>query len=561
MTAKTKSERFRRLISHGFFAPELPPCFVSEDLAKYRQSVWKAINLIPPKKKGGSPPIQKYVSEPCSFYFPRYGRDDRKHGVINPVSYLAIAHTVSENFVALRNAAKKSKLSASPPVFDWTGERAVLRPSIDMRDDFRVDLSSRVEEYSVADIRAFFHSIYTHAIPWAIHGKKWAKKNRSLANFGNLLDLYCRNAQDGQTIGLPVGPDTSRLIAEVIASAVDEQLRTTLKISGQDASRYVDDYTVGSIEGVSGTASIAALRQAVSTFELELNNDKSEVVPTSVRQGSGWKQAIRAHIPRGNYNHDSFQRFFYEVGRVCSEQPDINIEKFAYQNARSAFVSADDWKKVQSALISAYRRNPSLVSFLAEILILREIKHNDVNKISLKVFLEARLPTLAQENRTGEIVWLLFLTLRLEIALEARKISPLFEIENGLVAILVNVADSRGLISGKVDYSLWRTSMHGDALYGPMWLYAYQSSMLGIGPIKKTTYIENDAFFAPILAKNISFLDIDAGFTSIDTVLRSRRSENQRIKTLRLDFMEDFDFETEEFDDEDFEFDEEVNLY
>lgn len=47
MTAKTKSERLRRLISHGYFAPELPPCFVSEGFAKYRTSILKGIDRLP----------------------------------------------------------------------------------------------------------------------------------------------------------------------------------------------------------------------------------------------------------------------------------------------------------------------------------------------------------------------------------------------------------------------------------------------------------------------------------------------------------------------------------
>jgi hypothetical protein len=43
ITARNPSARFRRLLSHGFFAPELPPCFVSEDLARYRVTIWRDI--------------------------------------------------------------------------------------------------------------------------------------------------------------------------------------------------------------------------------------------------------------------------------------------------------------------------------------------------------------------------------------------------------------------------------------------------------------------------------------------------------------------------------------
>lgn len=64
--------------------------------------------------------------------------------------------------------------------------RGVMRPSVDLRDDFRIDLSSRREEYVSADLRSFFHSIYTHSIPWAIYGKAWAKipANRGYTHYG-----------------------------------------------------------------------------------------------------------------------------------------------------------------------------------------------------------------------------------------------------------------------------------------------------------------------------------------------------------------------------------------
>ena len=342
MSARTKTQRFRRLISHGFFAPELPPCFVSHDLARYRENIWRAVEAIPPQQNNRPSGTKQFISEPSWFYFPRFGRDDRKHGVINPISYLAIAHTASTNFVQLRKIAKRSKLSASPLLFDWTGSRAIHRPSVDLRDDFRIDLATRRERFVEADLRAFFHSVYTHAIPWAIYGKTWAKRNRSNTHFGNLLDLYCRNAQDGQTIGLPVGPDTSRLIAEVIASAIDVQLQENLRLSGRDASRYIDDYTVGVDSGQSGEGTIASIRQAAGRFELELNNDKSAVHPTSLRFSSGWKEAARSFVPKEDKSKPAFLRFFYEVGRICTENPDINVEKFAFLNARSAFVNASD---------------------------------------------------------------------------------------------------------------------------------------------------------------------------------------------------------------------------
>lgn len=437
-----------------------------------------------------------------------------------------------------------------------------MRPSVELRDEFRIDLASRLEQFVVADIRAFFHSIYTHAIPWAIYGKVWAKENRSFNHFGNLLDLLCRNSQDGQTIGLPVGPDTSRLIAEVIASAVDLELKRRIKLHGRDASRYVDDYTIGVSDVYSGESLISALRQSAAMFELELNNDKSSIQPTSFRHNSGWKQAVLAYVPRTEFTKDKFRRFFYEVDRVCYEQSEINVEKYAFQNARSAFVHAEDWKYVQSQLISTYRRNSSLVSFLVEVVILREVEHSDIDKNLIKEFIEHRLVTLANENRTGEIIWFLFLAIRLELQLSAKPLKPLYDISNAFIAVLITYADDRGFISGDVNYETWDGCLNEAGLSGPMWLYAYEVVRHNLRPIESADFVSQNAFFKPLLAKRVSFLSIENGFASISSTLRERRGENARLNWLLNDFVEDFQIDTDEFEDDfDDEFEEEDEVY
>jgi hypothetical protein len=379
-TARTPSQRFKRLLSHGYFAPELPPCFVSGRFAERRNVIWRNIESVKLPSKDGKgytnkPAYKAYVSRTAWFNYPRFGRSDRRHGVPNPIAYMAIAKVLADNFVKLRSRTRKlSRLSTSPLVFDWTGTRAILRPTVDLLEEFRLDLSSRREEYISADIRAFYHSVYTHSIPWAIRGKAEAKKKRRDEHYSNLLDQLCRNAQDGQTIGLPVGPDTSRIMGELVASGVDAELMGNAELSLHDASRYVDDYTVSSADGRSAASLVAALRRAAAAFELELNQDKTAVVSTATASASGWKQAALAYRPeRTQYDPDRFKRFFYELGRVRDERPNINVERWALMNARSAFLGCDrdTWKVVTRHLINAYRRNSTLVSLFVELVIAR----------------------------------------------------------------------------------------------------------------------------------------------------------------------------------------------
>ncbi len=69
----------------------------------------------------------------------------------------------------------------------------------------------------VTDVSRYYGTIYTHIIPWIIHTKVIAKaKRKDLTLLGNLLDKKLRESNSGQTLGIPIGSDTSLVIAEII---------------------------------------------------------------------------------------------------------------------------------------------------------------------------------------------------------------------------------------------------------------------------------------------------------------------------------------------------------
>jgi len=184
-------------------------------------------------------------------------------------------------------------------------------------------------------------------------------------------------------------------------------------------------------------------------------------------------------------------------------------------------------------------------------LVLREIEHGDLDRTKLAGFLERRLPELAQENRTGEIIWLLLLVVRLEIELPSSRLTPLFNLENSMVALMLTYAAHRGTLSGTVDHSTWQQHLSGEGLKGPMWLYAYETVRNTTNPSTDRTFIEQDPFFSPLLNRNIRFFDPERGFASMGSELRLRRAENTRARILRQDFLDDFDIDLLEFDEGD----------
>lgn len=248
---------------------------------------------------------------------------------------------------------------------------------------------------------------------------------------------------------------------------------------------------------------------------------------------------------------------------MCEAHPDLNVEKFGLQNARSVLVNAEAWSPIQFNLINAYRRNSSLVSLLVEVSLLRQASHNDVDTDVLKEFLENRLPLLARSNRTGEIIWLLFLAIRLEVTLTANRLERLYSMENGLVALLVACLEFRGLLKGRADRSLWDASLTSEGLRGPMWPYAYEAINQDFLTRRSDNFIMQDDYFSLLRIKRVQFLNISRGYTSIDATLRTLRGENERMRRMREAFQEDGfdDFDDLGFEEEDGEISASDDIY
>lgn len=123
------------------------------------------------------------------------------------------------------------------------------------------------------DISKCFQSIYTHSITWAIRGKQFAKDNRHASYFEEKFDSLMRLSNWGETNGIVIGPEVSRIFAEVVLQAVDVRLT---RLVGEDVEirRYVDDYIIfGNDESVlDGVEN--CVREELQKFNLYLNDSK-----------------------------------------------------------------------------------------------------------------------------------------------------------------------------------------------------------------------------------------------------------------------------------------------
>ncbi|MGE6497108.1 antiviral reverse transcriptase Drt3b [Cupriavidus metallidurans] len=111
-------------------------------------------------------------------------------------------------------------------------------------------LEKRFRFMRTLDISKCFYHIYTHSVSWAIKDKKFAKLHSNSYSFEGRFDRLMQTVNYNETNGIVVGPELSRIFAEIILQEVDlsiqRELAQRMLVEGRDYSirRYVDDYAI-----------------------------------------------------------------------------------------------------------------------------------------------------------------------------------------------------------------------------------------------------------------------------------------------------------------------------
>lgn len=108
MLYHTKGARmldFSKLLSYGYFPPELPPCFTTEQFGSESEFIKTLINDESLWNKNTR------ASIPLSFSGYKSDNSRRKFAVANPAQFAKAAYLVSENSEELFKAFNKSSIA------------------------------------------------------------------------------------------------------------------------------------------------------------------------------------------------------------------------------------------------------------------------------------------------------------------------------------------------------------------------------------------------------------------------------------------------------------------
>lgn len=138
------------------------------------------------------------------------------------------------------------------------------------------------------DVQSCFDSIYTHSISWAIGGGKTSFKEnfkRRDYSFGGVWDELMREMNYNETNGIAIGPEFSRLFAEVILQHIDKRVDTSLSDKhgfkfNKDyvCYRYVDDYFFFYNDQKVCDQAMLLFTNVLKEFKMTISSEKTECI-------------------------------------------------------------------------------------------------------------------------------------------------------------------------------------------------------------------------------------------------------------------------------------------
>lgn len=160
------------------------------------------------------------------------------------------------------------------------GENTRLHKFFESFDYLR--LEKQYSQFCSMDISKCFDSIYTHSIAWAIKTKEYTKRHIGLDGvFGDIFDQVMRCSNYNETAGIPIGPEVSRIFAEIIFQEIDERIEKKLQAAGLKVDidysmrRYVDDFFIFTNSDLISNQIMRVVQAECKAYKLNINEAKS----------------------------------------------------------------------------------------------------------------------------------------------------------------------------------------------------------------------------------------------------------------------------------------------
>lgn len=188
-------------------------------------------------------------------------------------------------------------------------------------------------EYVVsADISNCYPSIYSHALAWALRGKRGKPSATEENDWIEELDRHCRYTRGGRTNGIPIGPDTSSILSEILLTQVDLALQEK---EFEKVVRRIDDYTFYATDEQEAKRFLRDLNLTLRYYDLSLNEKKTKITPIKSYIERHWPDRLNQFTFAPPYNgknqlgSPSVEAYINTALRLAGEEKNWATLKYA----------------------------------------------------------------------------------------------------------------------------------------------------------------------------------------------------------------------------------------
>jgi Reverse transcriptase (RNA-dependent DNA polymerase) len=523
----SRSAITRALLSNGYFPKELPPVFTTVDFGKNSEAIiadWENLGIfrVKPAKKFNNIGGKKFrgrfsyegvpQAEPEILSKPKKLYERRNVHITHPVPQALLAREVANNWVHIQKWLSKQNFSEDEIVVGDQYERAIKGINFAVHRAKTGYLEATSDWLVKTDITRFYPSIYTHSIAWAAYGKEKVKSSLKVyeGTLADRLDLLVRSCNRNQTVGIPIGPETSRIIAEIISSRIDFDFASALpEIPQQNIDRLQDDWTVGSqtLEGAENIISV--ISKCYRDYGLEINGSKTSVTHLLSSKQASWQSEISAFLShrRDGLDGTRLREFLALCLRLQLGHPSEAVLNYALSIVEGLRILRKDLEIVESFLLKVAAISPISMDRVCRIIL--NIEHS-IGGLS-KERITNRFVSLAEkyfENGSlYEVIWLLYAIRGMKKPFHSKKIMLLSEnVQSSALRLLLLDMKQMGLCVKSPPSAKWASDIKEDRILADWsWLFAYEAIRKGWLP--DPAGLISKPFFKPMHDRDVIFYD------------------------------------------------------
>jgi hypothetical protein len=519
--------RLTALLSLGYFPKELPPVFKTTDFGMHAHDIieeWRAASVFKTETCSFKPHGKPKANLAGSYIYkladaeieviskPKRGYERRNVHITHPIPQALLAYEISKNWSSVRSWLLRQRYSLDEIRISMAYDRSIKGINF-LNHRAKKDFIASTSDWIVkTDITRFYPSLYTHSIAWAAYGKKNVKSRLVLYKgcLADRIDILVRACNRNQTIGIPIGPETSRIIAETISSRIDMDFyNVNNDISRDSVDRLQDDWIVGVNTLERAEHVLSQISSIYREFGLEINGSKTSIDRIIALSGTSWISELSSFLSHRSepLKGARLREFLFLSLRLQASHLSEPVINYAMSVIEGRHFHESDIDSLESFLLKACVLAPLSLDKICRVIINID---NDTKMLS-KGRIINRFRILAERSiekgNMFEAIWLIYTIRGLHGKLNSKRISDLMFDHNGsaLPLILMDMKH-KGLFTQRLPKEHWEQLIGKERIKSDwIWLLAYEG--IRKGWISDTNKALSAPFFKAMHNRNVVFYD------------------------------------------------------